>query len=97
MTTELIKDYAAPVVIGALTGGVGSVIYEIGNTSYDVYDLYQEIENEEVEPEEQLLSVCVEEINDEIKKQYFQAVQHAVMNGIENSNQVLYNLILFAL
>ncbi len=97
MTTELIKDYAAPVVIGALTGGVGSVIYEIGNTSYDVYDLYQEIENEEVEPEEQLLSVCVEEINDEIKKQYFQAVQHAVMNRIENSNQVLYNLILFAL
>lgn len=97
MTTELIKDYAAPLAIGALTGGVGSVIYEIGNTSYDVYDLYQDIENEQIEPEEQLLSVCVEEINDKIKKQYFQAVQNAVIERIENSNQVLYNLILLAL
>ena len=97
MTTELIKDYAAPVIIGAFTGGVGSIIYEIGNTSYDMYDLYQDIENEMIEPEEQLLSVCVEEINDKIKKQYFQAVQNAVIDRIESSNQVLYNLILLAL
>lgn len=97
MTTELIKDYAAPVVIGAFTGGVGSIIYEIGNTSYDMYGLYQDIENEEIDPEEQLLSVCVEEISDKIKKQYFQAIQNAVMDRIESSNQVLYNLILFAL
>lgn len=97
MTTELIKDYAAPVAIGVLTGGVGSVIYEIGNTSYDMYDLYQDIEDEKIGPEEQLLSVCVEEINDKIEEQYFQTVQNAVLDRIESSNQILYNLISVAL
>ena len=97
MTTELIKDYAAPVVVGIATGGIGSLIYEIGNTAYDVNKIYNDIKNQTVEPEEQLLSVCVEELSNDIRNEYLQECKQSVADRIDGSNEILYNLIALSL
>ena len=97
MTTELIKDYAAPIAVGLVTGGVGSVLYEIGNTAYDVYGIWKDIENQVVEPEEQLLSVCVEEMSNNIGIAYMKKVEQEILSRIDSSNEVLFNLIVLAL
>ncbi|MCL1617199.1 hypothetical protein M3090_12450 [Bacteroides sp. ET71] len=97
MTTELIKDYAAPIAVGIVTGGVGAILYEIGNTTYDVYTIYKDIENQVVEPEELLLSVCVEEMSHNIGTAYLQKMKQDVLSRIDSSNKVLFNLIALAL
>lgn len=97
MTTELIKDYAAPIAVGLVTGGVGSVLYEVGNTAYDVYGIWKDIEDQVVEPEEQLLSVCVEEMSHNIRTVYMEKMEQEVLSRIDSSNEVLFNLIVLAL
>lgn len=97
MTSELIKDYAAPIVVGITTGGIGSLIYEIGNTAYDVTKIYNDIKNQTVEPEEQLLSICVEELSNNIRNEYLQECNQNVADRIEGSNEILYNLITLSL
>lgn len=93
MTTELIKDYAAPIAVGLATGGIGTLIYEIGNTTYDIHQIYKDIENQVVEPEEQLLSVCTERLSNTIEKTYLQECKQKVLERIESSNEILFNLI----
>lgn len=93
MTTELIKDYATPIAVGLATGGIGTLIYEVGNTAYDIHQIYKDIENQKIEPEEQLLSVCIEELNKNIEETCLQEYKLKVLERIESSNEILFNLI----
>lgn len=93
MTKEFIKDYAAPIVVGAVTGGVGSVIYEMGNYSYDIYDVYNNIKNKTVSPEEQLIASCVEKVCSDVEKKYFEDIKQMVFKAIDDNNRVIFNFI----
>lgn len=97
MTTTFVKDYVAPVAVGALTGGFGTLLYEIGNATYDVHEIYDEIKNQEVEPEQQLLSVCTESISSNIEDTVLSRYEQQILQAIDRSNKVLFDLIEMAL
>ena len=92
-----VKDYVAPVAVGALTGGFGTLLYEIGNATYDVHEIYDEIKNQEVEPELQLLSVCTESISSNIEDTVLSRYEQQILQAIDRSNKVLFDLIEMAL
>ena len=97
MTQQAIKDWLAPVAIGLLTGGVGTAIYEISSTGYDIKVTIDDIKNNKMDANDVFICICENDICNQITSSFLSDYKNNILNEIKNINQNTYRLINIAL
>ena len=72
MTTSFLKDWVAPTILGAFSGGVGTVVswaYDAGNFLYDVKVTLDDIKSQKLDSEEVIKYACMENIGFQIRSE----------------------------
>lgn len=90
--TEAIKDYAVPLVIGTISGGL-STIYDIGSTVYDINQIMDELKDMKISDDDMVKYICEHDLSYQIKYFYLNKWFEQVFEQITKSNQQLYNYI----
>lgn len=91
MLWSAFKDYVVPAALDAMTGGAYSTIYEVGNLAYDVKVTYDEIQSEDPTPEERLIYLCCNDLENHIDNTYIGILTENVANMLlqEKENLLL--------
>ena len=96
MTTSFLKDWVAPTILGAFSGGVGTVVswaYDAGNFLYDVKVTLDDIKSQKLDSEEVIKYACMENIGFQIRQAYLKYYTERVFRNIDENSDKLYNTI----
>lgn len=96
MTTSFLKDWVAPTILGAFSGGVGTVVswaYDAGNFLYDVKVTLDDIKSQKLDSEEVIKYACMEKIGFQIRQAYLKYYTERVFRNIDENSDKLYNII----
>lgn len=96
MTTSFLKDWVAPTILGAFSGGVGTVAswaYDAGNFLYDVKVTLDDIKSQKLDSEEVIKYACMENIGFQIRQAYLKYYTERVFRNIDENSDKLYNII----
>ncbi len=96
MTTSFLKDWVAPTILGAFSGGVGTVVswaYDAGNFLYDVTVTLDDIKSQKLDSEEVIKYACIENIGFQIRQAYLKYYTERVFRNIDENSDKLYNII----
>ena len=96
MTTSFLKDWVAPTILGAFSGGVGTVVswaYDAGNFLYDVKVTLDDIKSQKLDYEEVIKYACMENIGFQIRQAYLKYYTERVFRNIDENSDKLYNII----
>ena len=96
MTTSFLKDWVAPTILGAFSGGVGTVVswaYDAGNFLYDVKVTLDDIKTQKLDSEEVIKYACMENIGFQIRQAYLKYYTERVFRNIDENSDKLYNII----
>lgn len=96
MTTSFLKDWVAPTILGAFSGGVGTVVswaYDAGNFLYDVKITLDDIKSQKLDSEEVIKYACMENIGFQIRQAYLKYYTERVFRNIDENSDKLYNII----
>ena len=96
MTTSFLKDWVAPTILGAFSGGVGTVVswaYDAGNFLYDVKVTLDDIKSQKLDSEEVINYACMENIGFQIRQAYLKYYTERVFRNIDENSDKLYNII----
>ena len=96
MTTSFLKDWVAPTILGAFSGGVGTVVswaYDAGNFLYDVKVTLDDIKSQKLDSEEVIKYACMENIGFQIRQAYLKYYTERVFRNIDENSDKLYNII----
>lgn len=96
MTTSFLKDWMAPTILGAFSGGVGTVVswaYDAGNFLYDVKVTLDDIKSQKLDSEEVIKYACMENIGFQIRQAYLKYYTERVFRNIDENSDKLYNII----
>ena len=96
MTTSFLKDWVAPTILGAFTGGVGTAVswaYDAGNVLYDVKVTLDDIKSQKLDSEEVIKYACMENIGFQIRQAYLKYYTERVFRNIDENSDKLYNSI----
>lgn len=96
MTTSFLKDWVAPTILGAFSGGVGTVVswaYDVGNFLYDVKVTLDDIKSQKLDSEEVIKYACMENIGFQIRQAYLKYYTERVFRNIDENSDKLYNII----
>lgn len=96
MTTSFLKDWVAPTILGAFSGGVGTVVswaYDAGNFLYDVKVTLDDIKSQKLDSEEVIKYACMENIGFQIRQAYLKYYTERVFRNIDENSNKLYNSI----
>lgn len=96
MTTSFLKDWVAPTILGAFSGGVGTVVswaYDAGNFLYDVKVTLDDIKSQKLDSEEVITYACMENIGFQIRQAYLKYYTERVFRNIDENSDKLYNII----
>lgn len=96
MTTSFLKDWVAPTILGAFSGGVGTVVswaYDAGNFLYDVKVTLDDIKSQKLDSEEVIKYACMENIEFQIRQAYLKYYTERVFRNIDENSDKLYNII----
>lgn len=96
MTTSFLKDWVAPTILGAFSGGVGTVVswaYDAGNFLYDVKVTLDDIKSQKLDSEEVIKYACMENIGFQIRQAYLKYYTERVFRNINENSDKLYNII----
>lgn len=93
MTTSFLKDWVAPTILGAFSGGVGTVVswaYDAGNFLYDVKVTLDDIKSQKLDSEEVIKYACMENIGFQIRQAYLKYYTERVFRNIDENSDKLY-------
>ena len=96
MTTSFLKDWVAPTILGAFSGGVGTVVswaYDAGNFLYNVKVTLDDIKSQKLDSEEVIKYACMENIGFQIRQAYLKYYTERVFRNIDENSDKLYNII----
>ena len=96
MTTSFLKDWVAPTILGAFTGGVGTAVswaYDAGNFLYDVKVTLDDVKSQKLDSEEVIKYACMENIGFQIRQAYLKYYTERVFRNIDENSDKLYNTI----
>lgn len=96
MTTSFLKDWVAPTILGAFSGGVGTVVswaYDAGNFLYDVKVTLDDIKSQKLDSEEVIKYACMENIGFQIRQAYLKYYTERVFRNTDENSDKLYNII----
>ena len=96
MTTSFLKDWVATTILGAFSGGVGTVVswaYDAGNFLYDVKVTLDDIKSQKLDSEEVIKYACMENIGFQIRQAYLKYYTERVFRNIDENSDKLYNII----
>lgn len=96
MTTSFLKDWVAPTILEAFSGGVGTVVswaYDAGNFLYDVKVTLDDIKSQKLDSEEVIKYACMENIGFQIRQAYLKYYTERVFRNIDENSDKLYNII----
>lgn len=96
MTTSFLKDWVAPTILGAFTGGVGTAVswaYDAGNFLYDVKVSLDDVKSQKLDSEEVIKYACMENIGFQIRQAYLKYYTERVFRNIDENSDKLYNTI----
>lgn len=96
MTVSLLKDWVAPAVLGAFTGGVGTAVawaYDAGNFAYDVKVTLDDIKSQKIESDDVVKYACMENIGFQIRQAYLKYYTERVFKNIDKNSNQLYESI----
>ncbi len=96
MTTAFLKDWVAPAVLGAFTGGVGTAVawaYDAGNFAYDVKMTIDDIKSQKIESDDVVKYACMENIGFQIRQAYLKFYTERVFKNIDQNSKQLYEAI----
>lgn len=96
MTTSFLKDWVASTILGAFSGGVGTVVswaYDAGNFLYDVKVTLDDIKSQKLDSEEVIKYACMENIGFQIRQAYLKYYTERVFRNIDENSDKLYNII----
>lgn len=93
MTISVIKDYAIPTALGIASFGVGTILYECGNTIYDVKTIYDDIKSGKMSADDLLKLQCESYINEQLFDKYLKGYKDCILKEIYIINNNLYNSI----
>lgn len=96
MTTSFLKDWVAPTILGAFSGGVGTVVswaYDAGNFLYDVKVTLDDIKSQKLDSEKVIKYACMENIGFQIRQAYLKYYTERVFRNIDENSDKLYNII----
>ena len=89
VVVSAVKDFAAPIAIGFVSGGA-SLVYDVATMGYDIV---QAIRNTEVSQEDIVKYLCEQDVVDQIRDIYTTSVRKQLINHIKTSNKLLYKKI----
>lgn len=92
MVGEAIKDYAIPLLLDVASGGA-ALVYDVGNTAYDVNDMVNELKNAKIDDDEMVKYICSHDLSYQIKNFYIALWTSQVYKEIDRSNNELFNYI----
>ena len=92
MVGEAIKDYAVPLLLDVASGGA-ALVYDIGNTAYDVNEMVNEVKNMKVDDDEMVKYICSHDLSYQIRNYYIDLWTSQVYKEIDRSNKELFNYI----
>lgn len=92
MVGEAIKDYAVPLILDVASGGA-ALVYDIGNTAYDVNEMVKEVKNMKVDDDEMVKYICSHDLSYQIRNYYIGLWTSQVYKEIDRSNKELFNYI----
>ena len=96
MTTSFLKDWVAPTILGAFTGGAGTAVswaYDAGNFLYDVKVTLDDIKSQKLDSEEVIKYACMENIGFQIRQAYLKYYTERVFRNIDENSDKLYKTI----
>lgn len=96
MTVSFLKDWVAPTILGAFTGGVGTAVawaYDAGNFAYDVKVTVDDIKAQKVESDDVVKYACMENIGFQIRQAYLKFYTERVFKNIDQNSEQLYKAI----
>lgn len=96
MTVSFLKDWVAPAVLGAFTGGVGAAVswaYDAGNLAYDVKVTIDDIKSQKLDSDEIVKYACMENIGFQIRQAYLKFYTERVFKNIDKNSKQLYESI----
>lgn len=96
MTTSFLKDWVAPTILGAFTGGVATAVswaYDAGNLLYDVNVTLDDIKSQKLDSEEVIKYSCMENIGFQIRQAYLKYYTERVFKNIDENSDKLYKTI----
>lgn len=96
MTVSLLKDWVAPTVLGAFTGGVGTAVawaYDAGNFAYDIKVTMDDIKSQKIESDDVVKYACMENIGFQIRQAYLKYYTERVFKNIDQNSNQLYESI----
>ena len=96
MTTSFLKDWVAPTILGAFTGGVATAVswaYDAGNLLYDVNVTLDDIKSQKLDSEEVIKYACMENIGFQIRQAYLKYYTERVFKNIDENSDKLYKTI----
>lgn len=96
MTVSFLKDWVAPTVLGAFTGGVGTAVawaYDAGNFAYDVKVTMDDIKSQKIESDDVVKYACMENIGFQIRQAYLKYYTDRVFKNIDQNSKQLYESI----
>ena len=96
MTVSLLKDWVAPTVLGAFTGGVGTAVawaYDAGNFAYDVKVTIDDIKAQKMDADDVVKYACMENIGFQIRQAYLKFYTERVFKNIDQNSKQLYEAI----
>ena len=96
MTTSFLKDWVAPTILGAFTGGVATAVswaYDAGTLLYDVNVTLDDIKSQKLDSEEVIKYACMENIGFQIRQAYLKYYTERVFKNIDENSDKLYKTI----
>ena len=90
---EAIKDYAVPLALGAVSGGAYS-LYDLGNTTYDITTVVEEVKNAKIDDDEMVKYVCQHDLAYQIRNFYLVHWTKQIHEYIDKSNNALKQYII---
>lgn len=96
ITADVLKDWVAPAILGAVTGGASTVVtglYEVSTFAYDMKVTLDDIKAQKVEPEDQLKYICMENIGFQVREAYLKYYTERVLKNIDANTESLYEQI----
>lgn len=93
MFNEAVKDYAVPMLLGVVSGGVAN-LYDVGSTAYDINKMVKEIKEAKIDDDEMVKYICSHDLSYQIKNYYIDKWTTQVNDEIKKSNNELRNYIL---
>lgn len=92
ITSDVLKDWVAPIVLGAVSGGA-SVVYDVATFAYDMKVTLDDIKSQKIEPEDQLKYICMENIGFQVREAYLKYYTERVLKNIDDNTESLYEQI----